>query len=119
MRPVKVVYSRKDCFIDGLNRLPCVFYIKEGVKKDGTLLAREMKMIVKLTYFKATGKYYGEGIFEALMFPLFEIWDEVRKKMDMKCLPGLIPVHSDFIVLVEVPGHIHEHPHLMFPKGAE
>ena len=46
MRPVKVVYSRKDCFIDGLNRLPCVFYIKDGVKKDGTLLAREMKMIV-------------------------------------------------------------------------
>jgi CO/xanthine dehydrogenase Mo-binding subunit len=45
-RPVKIVYSREDCFIDGLNRLPKLVYIKDGVKRDGTLVAREMKIIV-------------------------------------------------------------------------
>ena len=45
-KPVKMVYSREECFIDGLNRLPKVVYIKDGLKKDGTLVAREMKVIV-------------------------------------------------------------------------
>ena len=45
-KPVKIVYSREECFIDGLNRLPKIIYIKDGVKKDGTIVAREMKVIV-------------------------------------------------------------------------
>ncbi len=45
-RPVKMVYSREESFFDGLNRLPKVIYIKDGVKKDGTLIAREIKLIV-------------------------------------------------------------------------
>jgi CO/xanthine dehydrogenase Mo-binding subunit len=45
-KPVKMVYSREECFLDGLNRLPKVVYIKDGVSKDGTLLAREIKVIV-------------------------------------------------------------------------
>jgi CO/xanthine dehydrogenase Mo-binding subunit len=45
-KPVKIVYSREECFIDGLNRLPKVIYIKDGVTKDGFILAREMKVIV-------------------------------------------------------------------------
>jgi carbon-monoxide dehydrogenase large subunit len=45
-KPIKIDYSRKESFIDGLNRIPLVIYIKDGVKKDGTLLAREMKVIV-------------------------------------------------------------------------
>lgn len=44
-KPVKVVYSREECFIDGLNRLPKIIYIKDGVKSDGTLLAREMRLV--------------------------------------------------------------------------
>ncbi|MFC1910550.1 xanthine dehydrogenase family protein molybdopterin-binding subunit [Chloroflexota bacterium] len=45
-KPVKMVYSRAETFIDGLNRLPKVVYVKDGVSKDGTLLAREIKVIV-------------------------------------------------------------------------
>jgi len=47
-RPVKVVYSREDCFIDGLNRLTKTIYIKDGIKKDGTMVAREMRLIVNI-----------------------------------------------------------------------
>ena len=45
-KPVKMVYSREECFLDGLNRLPTVTYIKDGVTRDGILLAREIKVIV-------------------------------------------------------------------------
>ncbi|MFC1860862.1 xanthine dehydrogenase family protein molybdopterin-binding subunit [Chloroflexota bacterium] len=44
-KPVKVVYSREECFIDGLNRLPYIIYIKDGIKSDGILVARQMKLI--------------------------------------------------------------------------
>jgi len=40
--PVKVVFSREEAFFRDLHRLPKVIYIKDGVKRDGTLLAREM-----------------------------------------------------------------------------
>jgi CO/xanthine dehydrogenase Mo-binding subunit len=45
-RATRVTYSREDGFLDGLNRVPVVVYIKDGVKSDGTLLAREMRVIV-------------------------------------------------------------------------
>lgn len=45
-KPVKMVYAREECFIDGLNRLPKIIYLKDGLKEDGTILAREMKVIV-------------------------------------------------------------------------
>ncbi len=44
-KPVRVIHSREECFIDGLNRMSAVIYIKDGVRSDGTLLAREMKLI--------------------------------------------------------------------------
>ena len=47
-RPVKMLYSREDCFIDGLNRLKKTIYIKDGIKKDGTIVAREMKLFVNV-----------------------------------------------------------------------
>ncbi|MFC1845978.1 xanthine dehydrogenase family protein molybdopterin-binding subunit [Chloroflexota bacterium] len=45
-KPVKMVYTREENFLDGLTRLPDVIYIKDGVKKDGTLVAREAKVII-------------------------------------------------------------------------
>ena len=45
-KPVKMVYSREECFVDGFNRLPKIIYLKDGIKKDGTFTAREIKVIV-------------------------------------------------------------------------
>ncbi|MBM2832820.1 MAG: coxL, partial [Dehalococcoidia bacterium] len=45
-RPVKLVLSREECFLESLSRESIVIYIKDGVKKDGTLVAREMKLVV-------------------------------------------------------------------------
>lgn len=52
-KPVKIIYSRKESFMDGVNRLSMVIYIKDGLRKDGTLIAREMRVIVN------TGAYSG------------------------------------------------------------
>ena len=43
-RPVKVVFSREEVF-KTLTRLGCVIHLKTGVKQDGTLLARQVRLI--------------------------------------------------------------------------
>ena len=43
-RPVKVVFSREEVF-KTVTRAGCVIYLKSGVRRDGTLVAREMRLI--------------------------------------------------------------------------
>jgi len=43
-RPVRVKFNREETFISTLTRHEAVIYIKSGVKKDGTLWAREMTL---------------------------------------------------------------------------
>ncbi len=43
-RPVRVKFNREETFISTLTRHEAVVYCKTGVKKDGTLLAREMTL---------------------------------------------------------------------------
>ncbi|MBI4186319.1 MAG: molybdopterin-dependent oxidoreductase [Chloroflexi bacterium] len=54
-RPVRVVNRREDDFSTTRPRLPMIIEIKTGVKKDGTLTAREIKAIADV------GAYAGEG----------------------------------------------------------
>jgi hypothetical protein len=68
---------------------------------------------VKLDYFKRSGKWYSDGEYETEKSELFEIWEEVGEMAEKKRLPGLMEGHSDFVVLVSVPDHPHDHPHLV------
>ena len=72
-------------------------------------------MIIKLTYFKQSGKYYTAEDMYILEkdTPLYEIWAKVEQLKIDKKLPGLMEGHSDFIVLVDAPEHPHNHPHLI------
>ncbi len=54
-RPVKVVFSRDEEFIGTGCRSPIIFYIKDGVTKDGKIVARRVKSIFQ------GGAYSGEG----------------------------------------------------------
>lgn len=45
-RPVKLIYSREEVFVEGLTDVPAIIYLKDGVKKDGTLVARQVKLIL-------------------------------------------------------------------------
>ncbi|MFC1910873.1 xanthine dehydrogenase family protein molybdopterin-binding subunit [Chloroflexota bacterium] len=58
-RPVKQVYTRDEVFIDGVTEIPFVIYLKDGVKKDGTLVAREVKLILN------SGAYSGNMVIGA------------------------------------------------------
>jgi hypothetical protein len=73
-------------------------------------------MQVKLDYFRKDrpGKWYSEGELEVdETLPLYEIWEHIDWLREHRRLPSLIEGHSDYIVLVNVPGHRHEHPHLL------
>jgi CO/xanthine dehydrogenase Mo-binding subunit len=54
-RPVKIVLTREEEFVAGRPRVPTVVYIKMGVKKDGTFLAKEARI------FSDNGAYSGKG----------------------------------------------------------
>ena len=54
-RPIKVMYTREEEFCSSLVRHPSIVQMKTGVKKDGTILAREVKI------YWATGAYAEKG----------------------------------------------------------
>lgn len=43
-RPVRVKFNREETFISTLTRHEAIIYIKSGVKRDGTLVARQMRL---------------------------------------------------------------------------
>lgn len=77
-------------------------------------------MKASLTYFKPNGKYYSNGELELTSaLPLWMIWEKVAQLASSKTLPGLAEGHSDFIILVEVPDHPHNHPTLIGVVSAQ
>ena len=68
------------------------------------------KILVKLTYFKGSGKYYSEGTCYVEQKPLYEIWEEIKK---METLPGLVGNWPNGFILIDVPNHEHNHPPLI------
>lgn len=69
---------------------------------------------VELTYFKPSGKYYSEGIYETQKEYMFQIFNEVRLMQKACRLPGLIDGRG-FIVLVDSPNHPDAYPGLVIP----
>ncbi|MFC2030615.1 xanthine dehydrogenase family protein molybdopterin-binding subunit [Chloroflexota bacterium] len=57
-RPVKMEYTREECFLGGRTRHPVTIHLKQGVRRDGRLVAREMR------YISNSGAYgsHGPGI---------------------------------------------------------
>lgn len=54
-RPVRLINTRAEEFIEGRHRADVVTYIKDGIKKDGTLVAREMRVTLNI------GRHAGVG----------------------------------------------------------
>ena len=81
------------------------------------LEALQGRQLVKLTYYKPRGKFYGESeFFIAKSMEIFQIWDHVEEMRERGCLPGLIAgAGKDFIIFIDAPGHPHKHPRLLMP----
>jgi hypothetical protein len=78
-----------------------------------------VELTVKLTYFKNTGKYYAIGDFTVPANPapaLHVIWRKVQRLADKGELPGLLKGANEFLILVDVPNHPHNHLHIMNMK---
>jgi len=54
-RPVRVAFTREEMFTCGGTRTPPVIYIKDGVRKDGILVAREIKLLLGLGAYAIHG----------------------------------------------------------------
>ncbi|MBI4330493.1 MAG: molybdopterin-dependent oxidoreductase [Chloroflexi bacterium] len=54
-RPVKIIYSREEVFSTTRLRHPMIIHLKTGVKKDGTIVARECKVISDTGAYSSTG----------------------------------------------------------------
>ena len=76
-------------------------------------------MVVKLTYFKLTGKLYSGGDYTTTLKAndgIWRIWNEVREMLETGGLPDLYEDHGSFIVLVDVPEHPQNGPHLIMDE---
>ena len=71
---------------------------------------------VELTYFNENGKFKYTGHYDSNKKEIFEIWNEVQEMFDKNIRPGLVDGPQGYYVLVNVPGHPNEHPHLILPK---
>ncbi len=79
-RPVRVKFNREETFISTLTRHEAVVYCKTGVKKDGTLMAREMTI------------YWGAGAY--------------AEKSPTVCIRGSLPAPGPYrIPHVKVDGY--------------
>lgn len=59
-RPVKIVYTRDEDAACSHRRIPMYYYMKVGAKKDGTLMARDVRVVTNggaYTCMNATGLY--------------------------------------------------------------
>jgi hypothetical protein len=67
---------------------------------------------VPLTYFKSSGKFYGEGTLTLPVMPYYEVIKVVQDLITKSELPGLSTGHSRFTVLVATPDDV---PALLHP----
>ncbi|MBI3075787.1 MAG: xanthine dehydrogenase family protein molybdopterin-binding subunit [Deltaproteobacteria bacterium] len=54
-RPVKLLFTREEEFMIGQPRHPAKVHVKSGVKKDGTLVARQVRVILDTGYSTMLG----------------------------------------------------------------
>lgn len=96
-----------------------VFDMVHRIDRGGTYCQEPIKPAapaghrVELTYFKPSGKYYTDGEYRSTKADLDDIWDEVRGFEAERKLPGLVKGAHGYLILVNVPGHPHEHPKLI------
>ena len=73
-------------------------------------------MKVKLTYFRASGKYATEGEYETAYSALYVIWEEVADKNRSGTLPGVVAGTHMPLILIDVPEHEYNHPHMIVSR---
>jgi hypothetical protein len=77
-----------------------------------------MKHKIKLSYFKASGKYYTDGEYETEHEHMWEVFDEIKQMQAEGRLPGLVPGCRAFTIFVDASAHPVGFPALIHPMAA-
>lgn len=72
-----------------------------------------MKHLIKLTYFKRSGKYYTDGSYYSGKKYMFEIFEEVADMKENLLLPGLSSGDWDGIIHIYSDTHPNAYPGLI------
>jgi len=59
-RPVRLSFNREECFLNISHKPGEVVYVKDGVKKDGTLVARDVTTLLDVGAYSDFGAIFGE-----------------------------------------------------------
>jgi hypothetical protein len=71
---------------------------------------------VQWTSFKYSGKYYSDGEYQSFKTNIFEVFEEVVEMRREGKSPDLVDgATGKYYVLIRVPEHPHDHPHLFLP----
>lgn len=65
-RPVKISMTREEVFANTSVRHPSVVYVKDGLRKDGTIVAREMKVIYDGGAYSLAGNVVNKNAIHAI-----------------------------------------------------
>lgn len=71
---------------------------------------------LKLTYFKATGKFYTSTYHHTNARHHDEIVTELRHLQNIRTLPGLSEGSDSFLIYIDGESFV---PHILFPLGSE
>lgn len=70
-----------------------------------------MSYLVKIDYFKPSGKFYGSGGYETEKELIHQIFEELGGMLREGVRPGMVDGHDGFTAVVRVPQHPFDHPH--------
>jgi len=71
-RPVKITYSREESFRSTRQKHPFVLYLKTGVKRDGTIIAKALRVVADGGAYNSTGPIAMTNP-PTMLLPLFRI----------------------------------------------
>ena len=72
--------------------------------------------LIKLTYFKPSGKFYGEGEYWTTQVFMMDVFEEVKQKREDGMLPGMYR-GEEFTIHVGHVDHPNGYPALIHPKA--
>ena len=91
-RPVRMEYSRKETFLGGRSRHPGKIWLKQGFKKDGTITARQAKVLFN------TGAYgsHGPGVTRVGTAALTSLYRCQNVHLEGQCVYTNTPIAGAF-----------------------
>jgi xanthine dehydrogenase molybdenum-binding subunit len=91
-RPVRMEFTRKETFVGGRTRHPGTIWLKQGFKRDGTITAREAKIVFN------SGAYgsHGPGVTAVATASLTSLYRCENVRLEGRCVYTNTPIAGAF-----------------------